>query len=123
MKFGICIDVENAARAVEFYSKGLGLEIVKQGPDWGHLQIDGQSIYIMQVPRGADRIDARIERAYSRHWTPVHLDLIVADLEAAVKRAVDAGATLDRPVQKRADLPHMANLSDPFGNGFDLIQG
>ena len=123
MKFGICIDVEDSARAVEFYSKGLGLRLVNQGPDWGELEVDAQSIYIMQLPSGADPyIDKRVTRNYKRHWTPVHLDFMVDDLESAVKRAVDAGATLDRPIQHRDGLPNMANMADPFGNGFDLIQ-
>ncbi|HXW84030.1 MAG TPA: VOC family protein [Candidatus Binataceae bacterium] len=123
MKFGICIDVENADRAVTFYSRGIGLRVVKQGPDWGELELDGQSLYIMQLPRGADPyIDPRLVRDYGRHWTPVHLDFMVDDLETAVKRALEAGATLDRPIQHRDALPNMANMADPFGNGFDLIQ-
>jgi predicted enzyme related to lactoylglutathione lyase len=52
----------------------------------------------------------------------VHLDFVVADIDSAVERALAAGATLDRPIQRRQKLSDMANMSDPFGNGFDLIQ-
>jgi predicted enzyme related to lactoylglutathione lyase len=45
----------------------------------------------------------------------------VADLDAVVARLVALGATLDRPVQTR-EYGRMANLADPFGNGFDLIE-
>ena len=31
------------------------------------------------------------------------------------------GARLDRPIQD-ADYGRMANMADPFGNGFDLIE-
>ena len=32
---------------------------------------------------------------HARHWTPVHLDFVVDDLQAAVANAVAAGATLE----------------------------
>lgn len=36
---------------------------------------------------------------YGRHWTPVHLDMVVADIEIAVTRAERAGAVPEREVQ------------------------
>jgi predicted enzyme related to lactoylglutathione lyase len=45
----------------------------------------------------------------------------VPDLDAGVARLTGLGATLDRPVQL-AEYGRMANLADPFGNGFDLIE-
>jgi hypothetical protein len=56
-------------------------------------------------------------RDFGRHWTPVHLDFIVANLE----RLRGLGATLDREIQIR-EYGRMANMGDPFGNGFDLIE-
>jgi hypothetical protein len=55
----------------------------------------------------------------ARHWTPVHLDFILPDLDAAMARLVARGATLDRPIQRR-EYGRMTNMADPFGNGFDL---
>jgi catechol 2,3-dioxygenase-like lactoylglutathione lyase family enzyme len=34
MKFDICIDVNDVARAVDFYGRGLGFEVVESHPDW-----------------------------------------------------------------------------------------
>ena len=62
-----------------------------------------------------------MQRSFERHWTPVHLDFIVADLDAVVARLTGLGATLDRGIQQR-EYGRMANLADPFGNGFDLIE-
>jgi len=77
----------------------------------------------MQLPPGSNAVeDAHSPRDYSRHWTPVHLDFVVADVDRAVERALAAGATLDRPIQRRPKLGDMANMADPFGHGFDLIQ-
>lgn len=60
-------------------------------------------------------------RSYERHWTPVHLDFIVDDLDDAVRRLTALGGSLDRPVKLR-EYGRIANMADPFGNGFDLIE-
>jgi uncharacterized glyoxalase superfamily protein PhnB len=62
-----------------------------------------------------------VVRDYRRHWTPVHLDFVVEALDAAVAKALGCGATLDQPVQVR-EWGRMANLADPFGNGFCLLE-
>jgi uncharacterized glyoxalase superfamily protein PhnB len=64
---------------------------------------------------------ARPLRAYERHWTPVHLDVVVDDVHAAVRRAVGAGAKLEREVEVHA-WGRIAILADPFGHGFCLLQ-
>jgi predicted enzyme related to lactoylglutathione lyase len=51
----------------------------------------------------------------------VHLDFVVPDLETVVARLVALGAMLDRPIESR-EYGRMANMADPFGNGFDLIE-
>ena len=60
-------------------------------------------------------------RSYERHWTPVHLDFIVGDLDATISRLTALGASLDRGVKSR-EYGRIANMADPFGNGFDLIE-
>jgi predicted enzyme related to lactoylglutathione lyase len=51
----------------------------------------------------------------------VHLDFIIDDLDAAVSRLIWFGGSLDRPVKLR-EYGRIANMADPFGNGFDLIE-
>jgi lactoylglutathione lyase len=60
-------------------------------------------------------------RDYDRHWTPVHLDFVVADLNPALARATAAGATLEGEVRTQS-WGRIAALSDPFGHGFCLIE-
>lgn len=60
-------------------------------------------------------------RHYQRHWTPVHLDFAVDDLEPAVRRAQVAGARVEDAITEHA-WGCMALLSDPFGHGFCLLQ-
>jgi predicted enzyme related to lactoylglutathione lyase len=60
-------------------------------------------------------------RRYGRHWTPVHPDIVVDDVDAAVARAVGAGAKLEAPAKDTA-YGRIAMLADPFGHGFCLLQ-
>ena len=60
-------------------------------------------------------------RDYRRHWTPVHLDWPVAELDAAVGRAQAAGATLEGGIREKK-WGRLAILADPFGNGFCLLE-
>ena len=51
----------------------------------------------------------------------MHLDFVVEDIRAAVKRAQAAGAVLERDVTTH-DYGLLALLADPWGNGFCLLQ-
>lgn len=62
-----------------------------------------------------------MQRSYERHWTPVHLDFIVGDLDATISRLMVMGASLDRDI-KIQEYGRIANMADPFGNGFDLME-
>ena len=117
MEFSICIDVDAVDRAVEFYGRGIGLTVVEQHPDWAQVKLGAQTFWIMKAPAG---VQGKISRDYRRHWTPVHLDFAVDDIDVAVKRAVDAGGVLEGEIQHSAKGA-LANLSDPSGNGVDLF--
>ena len=124
MKLEVCIDVDDVARAVAFYGRGLGLAVVAQHPRWAQLELGEQTLWIVKKqglgPAGTGACD------YRRHWTPVHLDFVVDDLDSAVERALAAGGRLDRGITRNEAEPcgrhDLANLSDPAGNGVDLIQ-
>jgi predicted enzyme related to lactoylglutathione lyase len=60
-------------------------------------------------------------RRYERHWTPVHLDIVVDDIERALPRALKAGAKLEHDI-RAASYGKIAILADPFGHGLCLIQ-
>ena len=117
MEFQICIDVDDVDRAVEFYGRGLGLTVVESHPDWAQIKLGEQTFWIMKTPAGAQ---GQISRDYRRHWTPVHLDFTVDDIDEAVKRAVDAGGKLEGEIQ-HGPKGGLANLVDPAGNGVDLV--
>ena len=60
-------------------------------------------------------------RGFGRHWTPVHVDFVVNDIEHAVARAMAAGATRE---SERIDWrgSKCVTFSDPFGHGFCVIE-
>lgn len=119
----VCIDVEDLERGIEFYTRGLGLRVGRRlGKKWAELLGASSPIDLLAERAGSVAVQsAQQPRDYHRHWTPVHLDFVVQDLEAAVRDAVAAGATLEREIQARP-WGRMANLADPFGHGICLLQ-
>jgi predicted enzyme related to lactoylglutathione lyase len=119
----VCIDVPDLDSGIAFYTAALGLTAGRRlGSEWGELL--GAPVAIDLLPRKPGTSPSPRgggARTYDRHWTPVHLDLVVTDLDAALARAVAAGATLERPVSEAA-WGRMANLADPFGHGLCLLQ-
>jgi len=51
----------------------------------------------------------------------VHFDVAVGDVEAAVRAAQEAGATLEGDIQEYP-WGRMGTMSDPFGHGFCFVQ-
>lgn len=117
------IDVADLERGIAFYCDGVGLTLKRRlSASWVELAGANLPIFLLGNRAPTAQLGAtQIRRDFGRHWTPVHLDFIVPDIDAAVARLTELGATLDRPIQT-ADYGRMANMADPFGNGFDLIE-
>jgi predicted enzyme related to lactoylglutathione lyase len=123
MQLLVNLDVDDMERAVEFYTKGLGLEVGRRFDD-GFVELVGAQAPMYLLLKAADTRPfdaARAGRDYARHWTPVHLDFVVSDLDAALDRAVGAGAALEGAPSEHA-YGRLALLSDPFGHGFCLLE-
>ena len=88
----------------------------------GGVELSGLPVRIYLLEKAEGSVGAGDEpRRYVRHWTPVHLDLVVEDLEPALAQALAAGATLDSEPRTHV-WGRIAVLADPFGNGFCLLQ-
>jgi predicted enzyme related to lactoylglutathione lyase len=117
------IDVDDLEKAVDFYNRAFRLRIGRRfGPDGVELLGASSAIYLL-VKRAGTRPAAPVERPrdYGRHWTPVHLDIVVADINSAVAGAVAAGANLEGAIETRR-WGRIAHLADPFGHGFCLVE-
>ena len=124
MDIRICIDVDDLERAIAFYTQGLALRLGRRlGDDWAELLGGSSPIDLLANAPGTFPLGQshRQRRDYARHWTPVHLDFVVQDIEAVARRLVTLGATLERPILDRR-WGRMANLADPFGHGIDLLE-
>jgi predicted enzyme related to lactoylglutathione lyase len=117
------IEVTEAERGIAFYCQGIGLTLKRRfSPTWIELEGANCPIYLLaNRPAVADLGITTAQRSYERHWTPVHLDFVVDDIDASVSRLIALGASLDREVKTR-EYGRIANMADPFGNGFDLIE-
>jgi uncharacterized glyoxalase superfamily protein PhnB len=79
-------------------------------------------IYLLVKSPGPSASDTTsLRRSYQRHWTPVHLDFVVEEIEPAVQRAVLAGARLEQPIATHK-WGKLALMADPFGHGFCFVQ-
>ncbi|MFN2548160.1 MAG: VOC family protein [Myxococcales bacterium] len=123
MNLLVNVDVPDLAAAEDFYVRAFGLEPGRRFGSSG-VELHGASAPIYLLVKAAGTVpfaEAPAGRDYARHWTPVHLDFAVDDLDAALQRALDAGARLEGGVVTRK-WGRMANLSDPFGHGICLLQ-
>ena len=117
------IEVTDAEAGIAFYCGGLGLTVKRRFSDhWIELAGAKTPIFLLAaMPAEADLGSRKVPRDFARHWTPVHLDFLVDDLDATVARLVAAGATIEKPTAQKP-YGRICWLSDPFGNGFDVIQ-
>jgi len=117
----INIDVPDLAEAIAFYTQAFGLTVTRRlGAEVAELSGLPARIYVLEKPGGSIGA-AKDPRRYDRHWTPVHVDVVVDDIEAALARAVAAGAHAETDIRVAA-YGKLAVLSDPFGHGFCLIE-
>lgn len=123
MQLLVNIDVDDLDRATAFYCAAFALRTGRRfGTDGVELLGGTAPLYLLVKPAGSPAFaGAAQQRDYARHWTPVHFDIVVDDVDAAVARAVAAGATLEQPARS-ASWGRIALLADPFGHGFCLLQ-
>jgi predicted enzyme related to lactoylglutathione lyase len=109
------IDVDDLEKGVAFYRDALGLTVGRRlGGSVVEMLGAGSAVYLLEKP--ADGV-----RDYRRHWTPVHLDFIVPDIEQAVAAAERAGAVSEGAIRTEV-WGRIVTMADPFGHGFCLIQ-
>lgn len=121
VKLLLNIDVPEIATAEAFYVAAFGLHAGRRfGADALELLGLEAPLYLLAKPE--DSIGAGDSpRSYARHWTPVHCDLAVDDLDAALARAIAAGAVQEGPTRD-ARWGRTVQIADPYGHGWCLIE-
>ncbi len=116
------LTIRGAGKAIEFYKKAFGARVVDRvdGPDGksvmhAALQIGDSRIFLGdEMPGMACRSPETLGGTTSSFY------LYVKDVDSAVKKAVDAGATLKRPVENAFWGDRFGSIADPFGYTWDL---
>jgi len=124
MQLLVNIDVDDLEAGISFYEKGLALQLSRKlfGGTVAEMAGGESSIYLIENAAGSAAVSGTtIPRDYGRHWTPVHLDFVVEDVDAAVKQSVMAGARQEGEIQT-FPWGKLVAMSDPFGHGFCLLQ-
>ncbi len=117
------VDVDDLRRAERFYAEAFGLSPGRRiGADAVEMLGLTAPLWLLAKAAGSRASsDAEDLRRYDRHWTPLHLDIVVDDIGAAVERAIAAGAVEERAARTEA-WGKIALMADPFGHGFCLIE-
>jgi PhnB protein len=108
--------LSGAGDAIAFYTKALGAEEVMRLADPGgkvhHAEI---SIGDSRVMLADEHPEIQALSPKSVGGSPVSIHLYVEDVDAAVERAVVAGAKLVRPVADQFYGDRVGGIEDPFG--------
>jgi predicted enzyme related to lactoylglutathione lyase len=115
------IDVPDLASAIAFYGEAFGLRVTRRlGPEAAELSGWPARLYLLQKPAGSTGAGSS-RRTYDRHWTPVHLDVVVDHLDDALARALAAGGHAEKEIRVES-WGKIVTLADPFGHGLCLIE-
>lgn len=123
MRALINIDVPDLQAAIRFYEAAVGLTLSRViDSDVAEMAGASSVVYLLQKEAGSPaNSGTAVTRSYKRHWTPVHVDFVVEDAEAASVRAVRCGAVRESECVEWRGSKCITH-SDPFGNGFCFIE-
>jgi PhnB protein len=115
----LCVD--GAAAAIEFYSSVFGANERMRMPapegKIGHAELQlGDSMFMLsdEFPEMGGRSPRTIG------GTPVIMNVYVDDVDAVFERAVQAGATVLRPVENQFYGDRSGQFEDPFGHQWNV---
>jgi len=94
LSMSVSVDVPNLADGVRFYVEAFGFSKIAE-PVRGVAVLragDHELCLLEKAPGTRPASGVQDQRHYDRHWTPVHLDFHVDDLNEALTRAIAAGA-------------------------------
>jgi len=102
------VKVTELLDGINFYCGGLGLSLKRQlSPTCVEPAGANLPIYLLAKRAAlADLGSKQVRRSYERHWTPVHLDFIVEDLDQMVAQLMALGGSLDRDIKNSRVRPY-----------------
>jgi PhnB protein len=112
---------QNAAGAIDFYKKVFGaIETVRMpGPNNKimHCELKIGNSMVFVVDTMTDKAPAA---STPTNFIPLYLHLYVEDVDATFKRAVEAGAKVDMPLEDMFWGDRYGKFTDPFGQQWSV---
>jgi PhnB protein len=109
--------VADTGAAIEFYAKAFGaterFRLTEPGGRIGHAELDFGGTTVMLCDEFPEY---GIRGPVKGAGVPVSIHLHVDDADAMIARAVDAGATLERPASDAFYGERSGSVFDPFGH-------
>ena len=116
----ISIDVPDLEEAAEFYCQALGCKKLRDQGNMTIVALGSLEIYLLERADGTNPIaDTDVVRTYQRHWTPIHIDFGVDDVDAVADRILKHGGSVEG--KESGDWGAIAYCVDPYGHGFCII--
>ncbi len=112
--------IRNAAAALEFYKEAFGAREIMRFDVGGRIAHAEMEIGNSLIYLGEEAADLGFPSPQALGGSPVAIHLSVDDADAAVARAVAAGATISRPVADQFYGDRVGHVVDPFGFGWIL---
>lgn len=121
IKISVSIDVSSLKGAENFYVGALGCKKVRdQDTNMAVLCVEKSDIYLQEKePETKPLTSNNVARVYQRHWTPIHLDFLCGNVDEVVARILKLGGSHEGG--ESGDWDSIAYCTDPFGNGFCII--
>ncbi len=115
------LSVRNAAEAIDFYTRAFGakekLRLTEPSGRIGHAELDFDGTTLML----ADEFpEYGIRAPQAGMGTPVTLHLHVDNADEAIRRAVEAGATIEREPKDEFYGERSGCIRDPFGHRWNI---
>lgn len=108
--------LSDASEAIAFYKKALGAsEVVRMDDPTGKIHHAEISIGGSRIMLADEHPEIQALSPKTIGGSPVSIHLYVEDVDAAVERAVAAGAKLIRPVADQFYGDRVGGIEDPFG--------
>ena len=116
-----CLTVQGAGKALEFYTAVFGATERMRFPGPGgtilHAEIEIGDSVVMVEDENPQR-GTKAPRPGGLTGFPAYLFIYVEDVDAVIARAVELGATLQRPAENQFYGDRDGYIIDPFGHGW-----
>ena len=109
--------IKDAARAIDFYKKVFdATELVRMADPSGKIGHAEIKIGDSMIMLADEHAEMGHRSPQSLGGSPVGIHLYLEDSDSTVKKAVAAGAKLERPVQDQFYGDRSGQITDPFGH-------